>query len=326
VDDSLHNFLEATTVKPAYSILRHDKLKTWGQIANLAGHIDRSIPCQNADPTLSSNNFDLITLTEAEAGLPIGTVARLRIGNQTIRKNAVLACDLMLSVSPEHFRPDNPKEPFYYQEDRVKEWAEACKKWLLDEYGKDRILQAKVHLDEVTPHLHVVYVPLDQKGKLNARGFIGAGRWNMSRLQDRYHAAIAHLGIQRGKRKTKAKYQDIRQFYSDVNRSAEEKRNDWATDISQIALLTRLQQGINVMGAHYSIELVGASKTTLRISSNSTDDERGVLIEQDLSDGSFKRINDQLQQADFEFFQRAERQARLQEIQKAQLSKSQSRH
>jgi hypothetical protein len=171
-----------------YAILRHDKLKTWGQIASLAGHVDRTLPCQNADPTLSHNNFDLIAPTGEEEGLPLEAITRLRIGTQTIRKNAVLACEMLLSVSPEYFRPDNPKEPFCYQDDRVKAWGEACKKWLIEEYGEQRLLQVTIHLDEVTPHIHVIYVPLDEKGKLNARGFIGAGRWNMSKLQDRYHA------------------------------------------------------------------------------------------------------------------------------------------
>lgn len=296
----------------SFAILRHEKLKTWGQIANLQGHVDRTLPCKNADPTLSRNNFDLIAPTGDEEGLPLETVTRLRIGNQTIRKNAVLACDMILSVSPEYFRPDNSKEPFSYEEDRVKDWVEACKKWLLEKYGENRLLKVTVHLDEVTPHIHVFYVPFDEKGKLNAREFIGCSRWKMSELQSSYHDAIAHLGtgIERGKRKTKAKYQDIRQFYNDVNRSMEEKRRDWAIEIAQIALLSRLEEGKDIRGANYIVEL---KSTKLQIIGK----DRGLLLEQDVTGGE-PRISEALAEADLKFFKETENKRRSIKIQTKQ--------
>jgi hypothetical protein len=302
--------------------LRHDKLKTFGQIANLQGHVDRTLPCQNADPTLSHNNFDLIGLPEVEQDLPLEVVVRTRIGNQTIRKNAVLACEMLLNVSPEYFRPDQPKEPFYYQENRVKEWVEACKKWLLQDYGTQRILKATVHLDEATPHIHVVYVPFDEKGKLNARGFIGAGRWNMSLLQDRYHAAIAHLGdagIERGKKRSKAKYQDIRQFYSEVNQWADERRQDWATDIAQITLINWLEGGEqDIRGKSYTILRQG---DYLEVSHQ----ERGQLMTLKIQDGSVLNVSDQLQQADLDHFKQVERRTRIATLQKARQRQSSQR-
>jgi hypothetical protein len=271
------------------------------------------LPCKNADPELSRNNFDLIAPDGDDEGVPLVTVARLRIGNQTIRKNAVLACEMILSISPEYFRPNNPKEPFFYEESRVKEWAEACQNWLLKDYGRNRLLKVSVHLDEVTPHIHVLYVPFDEKGKLNAREFLGCARWKMSQLQDRYHAAIAHLGdgIERGKKKSKAKYQDIRQFYTDVNRSMEEKRKEWAQDIAQIALLARLSKDKDIEGRHYKITLTG---DTLQISDTS-DQGRGVLIQHSIKQKDSKWSN-QLTKADWNYFKTQERQVRFQEIEK----------
>lgn len=38
--------------------------------------------------------------------------------------------------------------------------------WLNEKYG-NRIVSAILHVDEATPHIHALLVPLDDKGKLN---------------------------------------------------------------------------------------------------------------------------------------------------------------
>lgn len=42
-------------------------------------------------------------------------------------------------------------------------------KWFADRYGSDRILNATVHMDEHTPHLHLGIVPITEDGKLSAK-------------------------------------------------------------------------------------------------------------------------------------------------------------
>ncbi|MEY2831873.1 MAG: hypothetical protein RLZZ574_1131, partial [Cyanobacteriota bacterium] len=99
--------------------------------------------CQNATTNLPS----------------LETIVRDRIGDQTIRKNAVLCVEMLLTASPEYFRPDNPSQAGYYEPERLADFQQAVHNWLDKEYG-DRLVRAELHLDESTPHVHAYFVPL----------------------------------------------------------------------------------------------------------------------------------------------------------------------
>ncbi|RJE16469.1 hypothetical protein PHISCL_11194, partial [Aspergillus sclerotialis] len=45
--------------------------------------------------------------------------------------------------------------------------------WLKDRHGAENVLSAVVHRDETTPHMQVLVIPLDARGKLNARELVG---------------------------------------------------------------------------------------------------------------------------------------------------------
>lgn len=106
--------------------------------------------------------------------------------NGDFRSNAVLAVEMILSASPEYFT------------DRaaLDKWVEKNVTWLKSQYG-DNCVNAVLHLDEQTPHIHVFIVPLDSKKKLNCREFFG-GREKMKLLQDQSYLAVKELGIERG--------------------------------------------------------------------------------------------------------------------------------
>ncbi|MEO0685437.1 MAG: plasmid recombination protein, partial [Cyanobacteria bacterium J06649_11] len=81
----------------AYAIFLTKKLKTGGQIAGSASHVQRDRETPNANPykeniwLMGNPKQDLVQDTFNH------------IGNQTIRKNAVLCVELVLSASPEFF-------------------------------------------------------------------------------------------------------------------------------------------------------------------------------------------------------------------------------
>lgn len=64
---------------------------------------------------------------------------------------------IVLSASPEHFR-DEGQGPGQWNEAKLKAWKDATMKWLRKEYGAD-LVHASLHLDEDTPHIHVLIVP-----------------------------------------------------------------------------------------------------------------------------------------------------------------------
>jgi hypothetical protein len=134
----------------------------------------------------------------------------------------------VLSVSPEYFRGDGQGSGEWNQQN-LDAWVDATMKWLHDEYGRD-LVHVSLHLDEQTPHMHVLIVPTyDKKPRRpgrrnrneteqefenrkaaaeNAPTTRVAGRasndywkraWARREARKSYHAAVAGLGIGYGK-------------------------------------------------------------------------------------------------------------------------------
>ena len=195
----------------AYGIARIAKLNA-GNINSSAIHARRERTTLNANPEIE--NIRLIGKGDRQR---LSDTVRQRIGEQTIRKNAVLCVEMLLTASPEYFRPNEPEKAGYYEPQKLEDWQQAVRKWLDDNYG-DRIVRAELHLDESTPHIHAYLVPLDERGKLNCRGLFG-GRQKLSAFQDSYAAAMLPLGLERGIKGSKAKHTKIKQYYAAVNSS-----------------------------------------------------------------------------------------------------------
>jgi Plasmid recombination enzyme len=191
-----------------HAIARIKKLKQ----SNLAGseqHTTRSRETPNADPT--QPNPRLIGTVEAPV---LEALVRQRIGAQPIRKNAVWCVEMLLTVSPDYFRPDEPSRAGYWDESRLEQYQWAVQQWLSETYG-DRIVRAELHLDEATPHIHAYLVPLDERGKLNCRGLFGS-REKLRQFQDNYAKALEPLGVDRGIRGSRATHTAIQEYYAAV--------------------------------------------------------------------------------------------------------------
>ena len=193
-----------------YAIARTKKLKRH----NLAGseaHTARTRETPNADS--SKQNIRLIGSTEQNERLEdlvLATIAQYK-QKRKIRTDAVYCVEILLTASPQYYRPDDPTRAGYYHEDKLKQWVDANLKWLRETY-QDRIVRCELHLDEATPHLHAYLVPLDKDGQLRCNHFFD-GRQKMMAFQDDYHTSMQHLGLERGIKGSKAQHQDIKDFY-----------------------------------------------------------------------------------------------------------------
>jgi hypothetical protein len=193
------------------AIARITKLKQ----ANLAGseqHTNRTRATPNADATKSNRR-----LMDAGGTMSLTDLVRSRIGPQPIRKNAVLCVEMLLTASPEYFRPDTPGQAGEWRSDRLEQFQWAVQDWLTQTYG-DRIVRAELHLDEATPHIHAYLVPLDERGKLNCRRLFG-DRAKLSQFQDSYARALEPLGLSRGIRGSRATYTQVKEYYAAVTQS-----------------------------------------------------------------------------------------------------------
>jgi Plasmid recombination enzyme len=204
-----------------YAIARIAKLK----IANIAGsgmHVSRGRNTLNADRSKLEDNQTLIHHDDQH--LPLSEVVHNKIhsvGQQRkIRTDAVHCVEILLTASPEYFRPDDPSRYGDYQSAELADWTEATVEWLKKEYG-DKIVRAELHLDEATPHIHAYLVPTDENGQLNCKKIFG-GRAKMFAFQDSYAAAMKPLGLERGIRDSQAEHTTVKDYYSVVNAASRE--------------------------------------------------------------------------------------------------------
>ena len=173
-----------------YEIARTKKLKR-GNLSGSAAYVERERRTPNADS--QKQNLTLIDLDPEKKldQLVLDTIGQHE-QKRKIRTDAVYCVELLLTASPDYFRPEEPTRGGHYEQEKLTAWLESTQQWLSDQYG-NRIVRAELHLDEMTPHVHAYMVPLDEKGQLRCNHFFN-GRQKMRHFQDSYFEAVQHLG------------------------------------------------------------------------------------------------------------------------------------
>ncbi len=190
-----------------YAVMRLGKLKSMGEIGGLGRHNERERETRNADSRRWGENERLVGTGDWCADVQ----ARLDEA-PTVRSNAVLGIEHVLTASPEWFQQGTPAE----QRQRLADFAERGMGWLRETYGADNVVAAILHRDERTPHIQAVVVPIDERGRLNAYGFIGGPRGRLAELQDTYAAAMRDLGLIRGVRGSVADHETVKEWYAKI--------------------------------------------------------------------------------------------------------------
>lgn len=217
------------------AILRVAKHRSGRSVAGMGRHMHRTRDTPNADPSRHGRNATYTPETGwtrwADAPPPsLSGQLRERLDDfeargGKLRKDSVLAVELMLSASPDWF-----KQASQAQQNR---WLQANTAWLEDVFGVRNLLQVTLHLDETTPHLHAFVVPeiemVETRGRKPKAGSPAAakapkpalaashwldGRVKMGELQTRYAEAMEPLGLERGLTGSKAKHRTIRSYYA----------------------------------------------------------------------------------------------------------------
>ena len=109
---------------------------------------------------------------------------------KAVRKDAVRMCGLVVSSDAEFFKDLSPQE--------ARRFFEESKAFLTDFVGKENVLSAMVHMDEKTPHMHFLHVPVTKDGRLNANAIYT--RESLKSLQAELPAYLKSKGfdVQRG--------------------------------------------------------------------------------------------------------------------------------
>lgn len=176
-------------------------------------HIERFIIPKNAAPTRTHLNRKLIEYPDGIKDRSAAVQRRLEETGLTrkIGSNQVRA--IRINVSGTH----EDMECIEW-ESRLDEWRADNLKYFADTFGRENIVEAHLHRDEETPHIHVTPVPVVKgERKRRKREELPKKRYRkkptntvrlgaddiMTRLkwksyQDTYAKAMAKYGLQRG--------------------------------------------------------------------------------------------------------------------------------
>lgn len=126
-----------------------------------------------------------------------------------VRKNAVHAVEFVFSASHDWEGDWNA-------------YFAGCRKWADEFMGAKNCLSWVVHMDEATPHVHAIYMPLID-GKLNAREIIGGTRGKLAKLRtDFWKAAAQPVGLERGTEWKHSNAKDLRAAADEQARAKKE--------------------------------------------------------------------------------------------------------
>lgn len=189
----------------AYAILRTQKLKHAVAVRRSMAHALRTQATPNADPSRTPDNSASIGSVDEALGK-----FNERLATQPkLRSNAVLAIEYLVTASPLDLNGKTREQQDAYFADALK-WVEA-------KHGKENVVAWGIHRDETTPHLYAVVVPIDDKGKLNCRHFLGGSK-ALNEMQTNFAQNVGQQhGLQRGIEGSKAKHTSIQTYYARVN-------------------------------------------------------------------------------------------------------------
>ncbi|MBO3304505.1 plasmid recombination protein [Clostridium perfringens] len=71
--------------------------------------------------------------------------------NSRIQKNSVVDISNIITLNKEQFEE--------WGENKSKEYFKEVYNYFCNEFGKENVVSAKVHMDETTPHMHLHFVP-----------------------------------------------------------------------------------------------------------------------------------------------------------------------
>ena len=232
-----------------YAIFRSEPIYTINDLAQIGSHNKREKKAYKSNPDikleLTKDNIELVPLTEKyvkgfynltkeyrkehEERMKNEREDRKKTFKQMLDKsNNVIADELLFTATNEFF--NNMKK------EDIKEWADTCMEFVYNDLGykKEQVLHATVHLDERTPHIHCVVVPLVKKydKRTNTERYTISKKQyikdkiHLSELQDKYHKRLTDKGyyLERGIKGSDSKHIEIKE-YKKINRDLEKKIN-----------------------------------------------------------------------------------------------------
>lgn len=183
----------------SFAIYRTAKLGSFGEIGGSLSHTYRTRNTPNADENKAHlNEHSLQTYNSCFEAIK-NSIPEKR------RKNAVLCIEHLITASPDWSGWNTEKE---------KEFFDKSLEFVKQKYGSENVIAHSIHRDETTPHLIVYVLPIDEKGGLNAKKWLG-GRAKLSQTQTDFANEVKSLGLERGLENSKARHKTLKKYYAE---------------------------------------------------------------------------------------------------------------
>jgi len=215
-----------------------------GSGGGLGSHIDRvegkekSYP--HADPDRINDNQYFKVNDYCKMSFTKAVNERIKDGYKgktAIRKDAVKYITHILTGSHDEMIE------IFKDKKKANEWIKANYNFISERFGKENIVRFTLHLDERTPHIHCVTVPLTDDGRLSAKELVGNNK-KLEQTQDLYAKYMQPLGLQRGRKKIGVKHRDVREYYKDIAEELKQRKNKIDGLDSQISELKAELSGL----------------------------------------------------------------------------------
>ncbi len=232
-----------------YAIFRSEPIMTIGDLAQIGSHNKREKKAYNSNPDIdisrSKDNIELVPLSdkyvkgfynlvkdykkEHEERMKTEREDRKKTFKQMLDKSQSVVADELLFTATNKFFENMTR-------DDIKEWADTCMEFVYNDLGykKEQVLHATVHMDEKTPHVHCVVVPLVKKfdKRTNTERYTISKKQyikdkiHLSELQDKYHARLVNKGydLERGIKGSDKEHLSVKE-YKKINRKLEQNLN-----------------------------------------------------------------------------------------------------
>ncbi|MGW7982912.1 MobV family relaxase [Staphylococcus xylosus] len=195
----------------SYSIVRVSKVKSGTNTTGIQKHVQRennNYENEDIDHSKTHLNYDLVNDNKQNFNNLIDEkIEQNYTGKRKIRTDAVKHIDGLITSDNEFFNNQTPED--------TKRFFEHAKDFLEQEYGKDNLLYATVHMDEKTPHMHYGVVPITDDGRLSAKEVVG-NKKALTKFQDRFNEHVKQRGydLERGQSRqvTNAKHEQMSQY------------------------------------------------------------------------------------------------------------------
>jgi hypothetical protein len=195
----------------------------------IGNHIDRKEGAEHtyphADPERKhlNKNFEVF---QGREKLPLSKAIQDRVkegytSSRKIRANTVMYKTHILTGTHEDMKR------IFSNEKTANAWIEKNKEFINKEFGEKNVVRFSLHLDEKTPHIHAVTIPLTNDGRLSAKEIVG-NKAIMQQRQDRYAESMKDFGLERGIRNTGISHENATAYYS---RISEAEKNVSALEI-----------------------------------------------------------------------------------------------